>query len=369
MSSLSLIIFSSLAILSLSLERLLIRKQYIVPDLYQKYINKYNNVLTIAVFLVASLRHPYTGTDTAAYYAQYVNNIDNYVDLKYYWYQIINSLRDGTFRDGFTWEFFNKLLSYIIKDGQLWLAVVSGIFIYAVYITIKRYSNDSVLSWVYIIYMYIFLFVLQGLRQSVAMAIVLLSFKYVKERKIIKFILMILLSTLFHQSSWVFLIVYPLYRFPVNGVCFWIMGGVFLISKVLPSIIVTIFSGLASNSRFLGYLEGRNNMYSSTGFFVLLFIFILCYMNRKYLLTKDEDSKILYTISMLGVATQATASIVAEMFRISYYFSMFNMLLVANTISSIENKRIRKRISYAVIIMFLLYFYVSGIFRYRFFWQ
>ena len=307
--------------------------------------------------------------DTSGYYWMYMDILSDYNSLDYYWLKFITSIKNGTYTDMLNWELISKLLSYVIRDGQLWLAVISAIFIVAAYKIIKEYSDDPVISWVYIFCMYIYIFILQGLRQSIAMAFILMSIKYVYKRNLLGFIIMVTVATLFHQSAKVFFIVYPLYRIKVSNIYFLIIGASFLVSRFLSSIVSVILNKLVTDSRFSDYLQGRENMYSETSFFVLGAIFIFCYLYKDELLKKNPKNQILYTISMLSLVIQSTAGLVAEMFRVSYYFNMFNLLLVANVCSSIEDEKKRRQTKFIILIFFALYFFVSGGYRYRFFWQ
>lgn len=369
MTFLSIILFSSVFIMLLLMENILVIENSKMPTNYKKYKNKYNFIFAIILFSIAALRSPYTGMDTSGYYIMYNKMVHDNNALGYYLSQFITAIKEGTYIDSFGWDFCNKLLSLIIKDGQLWLALLSAIFIVSVYITIKRHSADPVISWAYILSIFIYTFILQGLRQSIAMSIILLSLKYIYNRDLLKFILLVALATLFHQSAIIFLIAYPLYNLKVSKLYFWIIGISFAAARIIPSVVIALLSRFAGDSRFAGYLEGRSNMYSVTGFFVLFAIFTFCYLHKKETLKADQKNQLLYTLSMVSLVLQSSVGIIAEMFRVSYYFSMFNMLLVANVCDSIVDRKKSRIIKYSMIIIFALYFFVSGGFEYKFFWQ
>jgi len=368
-SVLSVILFSSVFVIALIMENSLEIEGIEVSPYNKKYKNKYNIVFAIILFLIAALRHPNTGADTSGYYWMYNKMLSDFNSLDYYWIQFITAIKNGTYTDTLNWELLSKLLSYVIRDGQLWLALVSAVFIFTVYKTIKEYSEDPVISWVYILCIYIYTFILQGLRQSIAMAFILMSIKYVYKRNLLGFIIMVTLATLFHQSAKVFFIVYPLYNLKVSNIYFLIIAVSFFVARFFSSIVSVILNKLVTDSRFSDYLQGRENMYSATSFFVLGAIFIFCYVNKDKLLKKNPQNQILYTISMLSLVIQSTAGIVAEMFRVSYYFNMFNMLLVANVCSSIEDDKKRRQTKFIILLIFVLYFFVSGGYRYKFYWQ
>ena len=329
----------------------------------------YNILFFIILFLIAALRHPNTGADTSAYYSMfhYILNSEN--PLNNYWETLITSLRNGSFTDAIFWNFFSKLASFIIQTPQLWLAFVSGLFLFAVYTTIKKYSDDPVISWTYILSLFIYSFILQGLRQSMAMTIVLFSLKYVFDRKLWKFLLLMGLATLFHQSAIIFVIVYPMHKLKVRIWYFIVIGGMMILSYAFPSVLLSILPSAISSSRFGIYLYGREGMYTISGWLLLFIIFSFCYRYKGNAVKNNPHTSMLFTLLMIGLAMQSMAGMIAEMFRVSYYFNMFSMLLVPNVICSIQKPQYRTEVRFLVLLAFMAYFFYSGGFVYRFFWQ
>lgn len=366
MNSLSIILFSAVFIALLVMENLLEIEEVKGSGCLVKNRNKYNYIVTIIVFLIAALRSPTTGADTYGYCVMYNKMVRKDVTLKHLFDNMVEAIKQGEYEDSLNWNLFSKGLSYVIKDTQLWLAVISAIFIIAACIIIKRYSKAPMVSWAYILGVFVFVFILQGLRQSVAMAIILFSLTFVCERKLVKFILLVLLATLFHQSAIIFLIVYPLYKLKVTKFHFLIIGIAFSVCTILPASVKQFIGYFVENSRFENYLEGRENMYSLSGFLVLLLIFIFCYMFKDEKIMKEPQNQFLYTLSMLGLVFQAAAGLVAEMFRVAYYFNMFNMLLVANVSVAIYDKK-KIAVKSALILLFAVYFFISGGFNYKFY--
>jgi len=331
--------------------------------------NNINIILTITLILIAALRSPYTGMDTVGYYYVYGNLLRNTKDWHFFFDELIDAIRGGTFKDTIMWSFVSKILTFILPSAQLWMGAISAVFIVSAYTVIRRYSKDPIVSWLYLC-VFIYAFILQGLRQSVAMAIVLLSFKYVYERKPAKFLLLIAFAYLFHQSSIAFIIAYPLYGLNVKRKHIIIIIIALVLSRVVPHIINSVLEYLTSKTRFSGYI-GRSGMYSLSGSIILTCIFIFCYRYKDRLCEDNDVNRLLFALSFVGVITQTMAVIVAEMFRVSYYFSMFNMLLVANTFEIMDEKSRTRNLLSRIMLMyiFIMYYYLSGGFLYKFYWQ
>ena len=62
----------------------------------------------------------------------------------------------------------------------------------------------------------VFLLNFSGLRQAIAIGITALSFNFIKEKKPVQFILLVILASLFHKSAIVFLAMYPIYNIKLD---------------------------------------------------------------------------------------------------------------------------------------------------------
>lgn len=330
---------------------------------------KYNVLFAFVLFTVAALRHQSTGIDTGQYFAWYRRILNNPMPLNYYFDVVVEGLKMGTYRDGQMWELIMKCASYVIPNAQLWMAFAAGFFIFAAYKLIKRYSYDPIISWVYIYCIFIFSFILQGLRQSFAMAIILLSFKYVDEEKLGKFLLLMALAFLFHQSSIVFIIVYPMAKIKVSRLYYIPILGALILAYIMPGSIVSVFQSVISDTRFGAYyVFGGSSTLSIMGWVLLMLIFSFCFVYRKRAIRNFKSSGIMLTVTMIGLVFQAFVAVLPEMFRISYYFNMFNMILAANT-CTYEKGTNKLIIRYGFILACFAYMFYAGVFQYKFFWQ
>lgn len=161
---------------------------------------------------------------------------------------------------------------------------------------------------------------------------------------------------------------YPLRKLKVSKIYFAVIAGAFAVFTLFSSLGISILTRLSSNTRFSNYLD-RSGMYTISGWIILFVFFSFCYYLKKQAVQDDDKINLLFTLSMLGLVIQSAAGVVAEMFRLSYYFNMFNMLLVPNCIQSIRNVRIRKQYSIAITLVCLAYFWYCGAYNYWFFWE
>lgn len=325
-----------------------------------------NIALGLLLFLIAALRSPGTGMDTGQYHAMFRNILYDDMPLSYYREIVVTAIKDGTFKDNMFWDFFMRFCAYLIRDAQLWLAFVSFIYLFATYLIINKYSEDPVASWLYIYFVFIFTFILQGLRQSVAMALVMLSFRCIMEKQPRKFLLLNAVAWLFHQSSVVFLIAYPLSKIKITRGYFMAALAFGVMCQAIPSVILGMMGQFVANTRFSSYTAQISGL-SWSSFAIQAAIFLFCYFFGKK--KEDELQSVLLNLSVMGIIVQSLAVIVSEAFRISYYFNMFNMLLLANTIDSIEDEKYSQYYRIGVITLLFAYGLIAGAFKYRFYWQ
>lgn len=333
----------------------------------EKLRNKMNIWIGVLIFLIAALRGPGTGLDTGQYYSIFKRIMLENQPVSYYWNVVINGIKTGTFADGMFWNLFMKLASYVIRDAQIWLAFVSFLYLYSVYTVIDKYSDDPAISWLYIYFVFIFTFILQGLRQSVAMACVMRSFYYIIEKKPKKFAMLMGIAFLFHQSSIIFVIAYPLSKLKMNKGLL-IAMVVAALCRFAPSVVLNLLGSVSENSRFAYYANQITSL-SWSAFFIQLAIFAFCYYYREKDYERSELMTVLLNFSVMGMIFQSMTVIIAEMFRVSYYFNMFNMLLLANTCKGLGGEKYNQRYRIGVITLLFTYYLISGVYKYWFFWQ
>lgn len=110
------------------------------------------------------------------------------------------------------WLFFR-----VMPSTRLWLIFCAAFSFVGLSCFIYKNSEDPFFTW-YLFYTIFGLFQMTGVRQSMAMAVLMFAFEYVKERRIVRYLLFIGIAYLFHQSAIVFLPVYWLSRRKVRKI-------------------------------------------------------------------------------------------------------------------------------------------------------
>lgn len=316
----------------------------------------------LILILVSGLRSFYIGTDdTSIYYSYFKRDYDK--SFEEIW-------RDEN-KDPIYYIFIKCLSLIFGNDFHAVLVVCAAIYVIPVCILIKKESPDAMVSLVLLITMSYFFFSMNGIRQSLAMGFLTLAYFPLKDRKPLRFILLVAAAACFHKTALVFLIAYPMSKLGFNKLSLSCYAGLFILCLFWgKDVMEVITSSAAKYDERLQYYElGRTTLtYSGLIQLSLLTIFALFY--RKRLLAKDKNNGILFQLMFLAIIFQSLADIIAEMFRVAMYFSMFMIILIPR-IFPVVAANDRKPLKYTLVSLLLIYFFFFGAAQipYKFYWQ
>lgn len=100
---------------------------------------------------------------------------------------------------------------------------------------------------------------------------------------------------------------------------------------------------------------------SLSGYFVQLFLFLLCYVKRADLIYNSKENVFFLNMMLVGLIFQAMTGVIGEMFRIAFYFNMFAMILVPRALAEYRKSRLGRFIVYLFILSCFIYlFFLSS---------
>lgn len=276
----------------------------------------------VFVCLMMGLRPLTVGDDTR----QYVNDFLNYKNLSW----------GEAFEFGTNYGFytFNKLLSYVFpSSGTAYLMVVSVIISVSVYYFIKNNSEDYVLSQIMLLCLGFTLFFMTGIKQTLAMAILLFAYQVLKKKKYFLFVLLVAIATMFHNTSAVFILILPLSFLPKPKYMLVVAPALILLVYFSRNILIdVVLSTLHENELYAVYGTIYFSENNYTGLFIQLFIMVVSlflYYSSKY---REREYENLINIYTIGILFQTLTQVFAEFFRLSMYFSIFGILLFPNAL-------------------------------------
>ena len=314
------------------------------------------------LFLLAALRDETVGIDVENYLNFYKrHSLFNFSGLRSY--LSVSDTRDPVY------HYTGWLFSRIFKGTQWWLAAIAFIYSISVGTLIYKESKQTAISIVMLVSLGFFSFSLTGLRQTMAMSIILCTYPFLKQRKLIPFIITVVIASLYHISALVFLILYPISNMRLGIYHVLVALVAIVIFYAFKGWLLEILTQILGDERFEGYTSGEAAKLTMSGFFIQTVCLLFGLYYYKNLTHKDKSSLILYNASFLGWVFQIFSSFIAEFFRVSMFFSIFNIILIANASCCEKDRKSRNILQIVVIVVFVLYMLKDGAAYYKFFWQ
>lgn len=300
--------------------------------------------LFLVLFVIVGFRHPSMGVDLVygGSYG-YLGRFSYISELSWRsaWLQQVNNYERG-------YILFNKLLSLISTDQQCLLIGCAAVSLAMVLYVVYRKSDSPAMSVVVFMGLTTFQMLFSGLRQSLALGICFVALLFIEDRKPIKFAVTVALATLFHYSSWIFLVAYPMYHFPMKR------------SWRFFSFLIPPLCYLFRHPLFLVFskLFKENARMDDNNAIVLFLVFYLVYIFCYLFSGERKDTAGLKNLFFAACCIQALGGVNSNVMRLGYYFMNSLILLlptVTGTMRNRKNARILNGILAACFILFGLY--------------
>ena len=317
----------------------------------------------IFIFLVLALRHQSMGVDLG--YDSNTGYLAAFDKIARFSWKEAFQVDVYNYERGYI--LFNKLISSIWNNRQFFLAVCAFISIVPVAFVVYKKSKDSIFSYFIYLGLPSFLMAFSGLRQSIAMGICFLSFLFIEDKKWVKFIITVLVASLFHYSAIIFLIAYPLYHINIG-----FKGRIFSLI-LLPVIFVLRFPLFSVLSKIFK----EDAVPDNNGALTLLLVFCLIYVFCFFFAKKDKQINGLLNLFYIACCCQIFGNIYSTAMRVGYYFMPFAILLEPPIVNEMnDEKNVRAGVKIAILIAFIAFglfsFYTSswaGTYPYYWFWS
>lgn len=278
----------------------------------------------------------------------------------------------------------NYLLSRMSSNPQLLIAVTSAFSFFAVGHFISRHSEFPTLSVYFFFVLLIFDFFLSGIRQTLALACVLLGFNCLSERKNLGALLWLVLAGLFHRTAWLMLGVWLLLKIPDRKRFATVSVLLLLLTAVLWQPLLRVL--LSVVDRYQNYEGGS---YLESGSKLSIFLYFLVYVlmllagefvGKRILLPsaeKSEEAEMLFRLSFLLLVVCAASYIAPIISRLLRYFMCFLVVYYPNQLMR-KDKANRRILLVSSVLLFAAYGFTIHLLRtpewyttypYAFFWS
>lgn len=304
--------------------------------------------------LLAAFRAEGVGTDTL-YYAK--NN-----------FQVaLNSSTFEQFNRTFELELLYNILVYVISRitdniHVLYFAIQTIIMTFVYRACYDQKDNCPMwLSFLLFLLLY-YNRSLNMIRQSIALSIILFSYKYIKEKNLKKYILFVIIASLFHKTALLSLIIYFMVRLIEKKESFLYKIFIFLISFLFligyQEIMFLLIELGIIPSKYLFYVTSSESnilLIELIRKIIFLGIFILF---GKSLKRNNEKNHILKYFMSLDLILYLVGIYANYAQRIAYYLGYFDIFLIAQLPNCCRKGLSRKGMYILIIIFFIIYWFI-----------
>ena len=325
----------------------------------------YNSVWVVIAFLTIfiGLRF-WIGADYGIYFRAY-HDLGKKLDTP----DILNIVIEGKEQVHMEWLYL--LFSNITYEAGFSFYIFTFLLaIVSISIKYKAFTEHSVYpAFAMLLFMYPTLLISDGgqMRQGMAMAILLFSFRYIKERKLLMFLSIAYLAISFHTSSAVFIIAYWIVLIPMNSTRILIVVLVCIaLSPLKLYQYVSLLDSLASTGVYSGFQSYETLDIEETSVRFIKLSDLICILYTYFLVTYDKAAcqKIPYyeymrNIGVLGICLYFIFRW-NEIFssRLVANFLIYMPMVLVNIVAAVSNDRLRKSLQYVLLVFVVFQYFV-----------
>ncbi len=309
-------------------------------------------ILGILFYVIFAFRDFSVGVDTIAYYEHYIDSKNENFEYTFF--------EPGRY-------FLNKLFNSIGLSFSCFLMIVGLFVVYVTSIFIYKYSCNPSLSYLFFITIGMFSFYFSGLRQTIAITLILIVYELCYQRHFRKAFFFILLASSFHFSALICFII------PVSFVIKKISIKILLFLLLIPFLILlstpiiqSVILQKMTIIKYMSHLEEDSSNINIVAYFVIpysLFAFSTYLQYRIIRYNKGYNNLPFYFASFFYSCFAALSFCFPMISRLSYYFSLPMLIYISNNL--LKTKEIplleREKIIVSIIICCVIYFVLSTI--------
>ena len=318
----------------------------------------------IFLTVLVGLRHELIGTDTINY-VYYFESFGNES-----WSDLIEGFSE------FGFFYFNKIIYTFTNNVQVYFIVTAVVTFAMIYLIYRKSCIDPSLTIVLYCVMSTFVMAFSGIRQMLAVGIGVVAYEFTRKKKLIPFILCVVLAMTFHVSAFMIAFMYPLYYARITKkwllVVVPLMAVTFVFNKQIFSSTVLI---LAQFTKYDGSIA-QTGAYTMLILFVVFAVFSFIIPDDSLL---DSETIGLRNLLLLSVVLQMFAPLHTIAMRMNYYYIIFIPLLIPKIIRARSKKweDVAVFARHIMVAFFAVYFFYNAymgsnsldVFPYHFFWE
>lgn len=332
---------------------------YIFLSPLEKFSRTAYLLITLAILGgVIAFRSINVGNDTVTYAAMYPVLANESVDRL--------SLFGGDTRFELGYVFLNKLLYGISTNPQVLLIVVAFVNVLALGIFLADLSPNLTMSLTIYTTMGFLNFPMNAMRQSVSLSIMLIAFLFLIRGHNFRFIILILLATLFHRTAIIMLVAVLFVKMSEKYIVGIMAIGVTGILVFFQQLVVVISDNISTYSAYADSFESSNS--GSLGILINIAIIlgVLLFGKRYEKMIGDEGLSYVsqstfrqfMNLMVVSLCIYIVAFRFSQISRVGMYMSIFMIVLIPESLRYIKDKNVRWAITGTIYVGSIVYFIV-----------
>lgn len=250
-----------------------------------------------------------------------------------------------------------KFVSNYSENFRVFLIIAALIAILPIFKLYYKKTDNALLTIALFLTVAPFSMFFSGLRQTIAMGIIFFCFRFVENKKLIPYIIGVIIAFFVHRSAIFCLPLYFLYH--ANVTKKWLyavipsMLGVFIFNKQIFSTISFLFSSM---------YEGKIESTGAYSIIILLFLFAV----YAFVFSKDNETNKEFigfrNLLLASFVIQCFAPLNALVMRVNYYYLIFVPILITQVLKN-SNEKYEEIINIStkvMIVFFITYFFYTA---------
>lgn len=316
----------------------------------------YLKVALAAIWVIMAFRGAEVGTDTLAYIYMYQEVVEPETYNSYFNIPV-------EYEPGF--YLVQVILRSLGLDAQWMIYITSTFYCVSLYYFLCRYSRNRVFCLFLLTTLGLFQFALSGMRQTIAIGILLFSFNAVLQRCLWKFLFLIVVAMQFHKSSFLVFPIYFISQIEVNKKNFSLL--------VLGLFAIVVFADkfLIFTAEVMDYSKYTTIEKADSGLPFFLIMTAISYFGfrvRNNIASWDKTYLHMLNVNFITLSVWAARLVSRTAERVSYYFLPYTCVVLEK---ALFGNTTHSRVLYILFVVVLsIFFFIrrlaNGGFDYNF---
>lgn len=336
----------------------------------EKIRKQYIAFVCIIFMLQSGLRNVAVGADTYQYYLYFEETkLESFGKLLSNFFQVFTN--SETKDSGY--PLVQKLFQIFSSNYTVYLIFIAILFFSALgrflYYNVTR-LRDVVFAFILYQSLFYDFFSITGLRQTLATAILLFGFDFIVRRKLILFLIVVIIAATIHQSALLYLPFYFIANIRKTKILYASAIILFPVFMIYKRNIALVMASVSTSDVYMSYATSKSESNTSTFTVLILLIAAIGWVVIKKALKKFPESFRYYNAVALAVAFTPLTWVDPNLMRVVQYFSIFMLVFIPIIINSIKiQPNSFRTFIFTIMItsLFLLALKNGG--DYKFFWQ